>query len=179
MKAGSPLGRGCQSAIPVKVSAIRSLVVATALLLGLATAAQAQSASGPPIRIEGPWARATPGGARNGAAYLTIVNQGPADDRLVAISTPAAGTAALHQTMEEQGVMKMLPVPALDLKAGATVAFEPGGYHIMLMNLKAPLKEGQTFPLALTFEKAGRIEVTVKVGKAGAMGHDMGGMKTD
>ena len=158
---------------------MKSVVVAIALLLGLATAVEAQPASGPPIRVEGPWARATIGGANTGAAYLTILNQGPGDDRLVAISTPVAGIAELHRTVEEQGIMKMLPVPALELKAGAKIAFEPGGYHIMLMKLRAPLKEGQTFPLALTFEKAGRIEVTVKVEKAGAMGPDMGGMKMD
>lgn len=158
---------------------MKSVVLAIALLLGLATAAEAQPASGPPIRVEGPWARATIGGARTGAAYLTILNQGPADDRLVAISTPVAGIAELHRTVEEQGIMKMLPVPALEIEAGAKIAFEPGGYHIMLMKLRAPLKEGQTFPLALTFAKAGRIEVAVKVEKAGAMGHDMGGMKMD
>lgn len=151
--------------------------LAIVLLLGLATAGQAQSASGPPIRIENPWARATPGGAKNGAAYLTIVNRGPADDRLVAISTPAAGTAALHQTVEQQGVMTMNPVAVLDLKAGAKIAFAPGGYHIMLMNLKAPLKEGQSFPMTLTFEKAGKVEIMVKVQKAGAMGSGMGGME--
>ncbi len=158
---------------------MKSVVLAFALLLGLVTAVEAQPASGPAIRVEGPWARATIGGAKTGAAYLTILNQGPGDDRLIAISTPVADTAALHRTVEEQGVMKMLPVPALELKAGAKIAFEPGGYHIMLMKLRAPLKEGQSFPLALTFEKAGRIEATVKVEKAGAMGQDMGGMKMD
>ena len=158
---------------------MKALMLAIALVLGLATAAHAQSAGAPDIQVGSPWARATPGGARTGAAYLTILNKGPADDRLVAIATPVAGMAELHRTVEEQGVMKMLPVPTLNVKAGAQVAFKPGGYHIMLMNLKAPLKEGETFPLALTFEKAGRIEVTVKVEKAGAMGHDMGGMKMD
>lgn len=155
---------------------MKSIALAIAVVLGLATAAEAQSASGSPIQIEKPWARATPGGAKNGAVYLSIVNRGPVDDRLVAVSTPAAGMAALHRTVEEQGVMTMQPVPVLDLKAGAKVDFAPGGYHIMLMNLKAPLKEGQTIPLALTFEKAGRIQVTVKVEKAGAMGQGMGGM---
>ena len=158
---------------------VKSMALAVALLLGLATAAQAQSASGLPIRIESPWARATFGGAKTGAAYLTILNQGRVDDRLVAISTPVAAIAELHRTAEEQGTMTMRPVPALELKAGAKITFEPGGYHIMLMKLRAPLKEGQTFPLALTFEKAGRIEVAVKVKKASATGDDTGGMKMD
>jgi copper(I)-binding protein len=74
--------------------------------------------------------------------------------------------------------MKMRPLPAVDIKAGGQAELKPGGMHIMLVGLAAPLKEGQTFPLTLTFEKAGKVEVTVTVEKAGAMGdRAMPGMK--
>jgi len=85
--------------------------------------------------------------------------------------------AELHRTENDNGVMKMVPIAAIDVKAGQKVALAPGGYHVMLMDLKAPLTEGQSFPLTLVFDKAGKIDVMVKVGKAGAMGSgDMGGM---
>jgi copper(I)-binding protein len=129
------------------------------------------------------WARAT--SARNGAAYLTLVDQGAAD-RLTGLSTPVASAAELHQTTAEGGVMKMRPVEGgLALAAGQTVTMAPGGYHIMLMGLKQPLKVGDRFALTLTFEHAPEMTVDVSVEKAGAMtpptggheGMDMGGMK--
>ncbi|HEX3497692.1 MAG TPA: copper chaperone PCu(A)C, partial [Stellaceae bacterium] len=100
------------------------------------------------------------------------------DDRLVAVATPAAAKAELHVTSMDGGVMKMRPIAAVDVKAGAQTEFKPGGMHIMLVGLTAPLKVGQSFPLALTFEKAGKIETIVTVEKPGAMGdHAMPGMK--
>jgi periplasmic copper chaperone A len=141
----------------------------------LAAAAAAQS-SLPTITVKEAWARATPGGAATGVAYLTLTNNGTADDRLVGASTPVASEAQLHTTVMTNGVMQMRPLPALDLKPGATVALKPGGMHLMLMGLRQPLTEGQSFPLILTFEKAGPIETSVKIAKAGAMsGMDMGG----
>src|SRR5207302_11463713 len=105
-----------------------------------------------------------------GVAYLTIVNTGTADDRLIAAATPVAEKAEPHSTVTENGVMKMRPVQAVDVKAGGKAELKPGGLHLMLTGLKAPLKEGGTFPLTLTFEKAGAIETMVKIEKAGAMG---------
>jgi len=89
-----------------------------------------------------------------------------------------AGEAQLHTTITDNGVMKMRPVSAIDLKPGASVTLKPGGMHVMLMDLKQPLKNGDSFPIALTFEKAGKVNATVKVQKAGAMsgGMDMGDM---
>ena len=114
------------------------------------------------------WARATPGGAHNGAAYVTIENRGPDADRLTAVSSPAAARAALHSHAMEAGVMKMRPVAAVEVAAGAVTAMKPGGLHIMLMGLAAPLVEGGSFPLTLTFERAGALTLEVTVMKSGA-----------
>ena len=106
--------------------------------------------------------------AEKGAAYVTITS--PTADRLVSASTPVAKKAELH-TMSMQGmVMKMRPVSGVDIPAGQPVSLKPGGEHIMLMSLNQPLREGQSFPLTLDFEKAGPRTVTVTVEKAGAKG---------
>jgi periplasmic copper chaperone A len=150
---------------------LRRSILVLALFAGLAGTAAAQTSS---IEIKEAWARATPQGAQTGAAYVTMLNKGAAGDRLVSVSTPVAGEAQLHNTVDDNGVMKMRPVAGLDLKPGDTVALKPGGYHIMLMKLKGPLTEGQSFPLTLTFEKAGPVVATVTIAKAGAMtGMDM------
>ena len=156
---------------------MRSLLLALALFIGFAGIAQAQSSSDGSIEIVAPWARASVAGVPSGGAFLTIINKGTTDDQLVSASTPVAGMAELHRTENDNGVMRMVPIAAIDVKAGQKVALAPGGYHVMLMDLKAPLTEGQSFPLTLVFDKAGKIDVMVKVGKAGAMGSgDMGGM---
>ena len=142
----------------------RMLVLAAILVFAVAGTATAQT----PIVIDHPWSRATTG--RVGVVYMTIKNTGNTDDRLVAAAAPVAGKAELHTMTEENGVMKMRPLPAIEVKAAAEASLKPGGMHLMLMGLKAPLKEGASFPLTLTAEKAGKIEVTVPVEKAGAMG---------
>lgn len=156
---------------------MRTLLLAFAVLIGLIGATKAQSSSDGSIEIDSPWARATVAGVPTGGTFMTIVNKGAMDDRLVSASTPAADMVELHRTENDNGVMKMVAIPEIDVKAGQKVALAPGGYHIMLMDLKAPLVEGQSFPLTLVFDKAGKIDVMVKIGKAGAMGSgDMGGM---
>lgn len=158
---------------------MKSLCLALALLLaGLAPAA-AQITPPTTIEIIAPWARATPGGAQTAAAYMTLMNKGAGADRLLAVATPVAKTAALHKTENRNGVMQMLPVEGVDLPPGSQAVFKPGGYHIMLMGLTHPLAEGQSFPLTLTFAKAGEITVAVKVRKVGAMGAGMSGMPQD
>ena len=129
------------------------------------------------VELKDAWARATPGKAENGAAYLTIVS--PGADRLVSLSTPVAKKAQLHTMTTEGGVMKMRPLDGLDVPAGQPVMLKPGGAHIMLMGLNQPLQAGQSFPLTLSFEKAGQREVTVAVEKLGAMGPESrgGGMQ--
>jgi periplasmic copper chaperone A len=148
------------------------LFVAVLVLSGIASA---QTGS---IEVKSAWARATPGKAETGAAYLTIESAGP--DRLTAVSTPVAVKAELHEMTMQGGVMKMRSLAAIDLPAGQAVVLKPGTTHIMLTGLKQPLRVGESFPLTLEFEKAGRREVNVMVEKAGAMGPGQtagGGMK--
>jgi periplasmic copper chaperone A len=138
-----------------------------ALAAGLVVASVAALAQTNQLEVSHPWARATPGGAENGAAYVTIQSATP--DRLLSVASPAAKTVELH-TMEMAGmVMKMRPIAALDIPADQPVTLKPGGEHIMLIGLQHPLLEGQTFPLTLNFEKAGARTVTVAIEKAGAM----------
>jgi len=116
------------------------------------------------VMVTGAFARASAtSNAKAGAAYVTIANHTGVDDRLVAVASPAAGHAMLHESREENGVMSMSMIDRLDIGAGATVAMAPGGIHIMFMGLKAPLVEGETISLELTFEKAGKIAVEVPI----------------
>jgi copper(I)-binding protein len=138
-----------------------------AFALGLAVTGAALAQTGGP-EVKDAWARATPGKADNGAAYLTI--ESPTADRLVSASSPVAKKTELH-TMSMQGmVMKMRPLAGLDIPAGQAVTLKPGGEHIMLLGLNRPLQEGQSFPLTLNFAKAGPRTATVTVEKAGASG---------
>lgn len=145
----------------------RSSILAALFATAFVMPALAQQS---PISVTDAWARATPPGAKTGAAYFTVKDGGTAPDRLLSASTPVAGMAQLHTTISDNGVMKMRPVDGIDVKPGTPLTLQPGGYHLMLMQLKAPLKEGDHFPLTLTFAKAGTVETEVKVEKAGAMG---------
>ncbi len=115
-----------------------------------------------PFTVEHPWARASAGAAKTGVAYLTITDQG-APDRLIGASTPVAASAELHESMTDMGMMKMRPLSGIDLVQGKPATLAPGGNHVMLMGLKAPLKAGETFPLTLTFQHAQPLTVTVTV----------------
>ena len=141
----------------------KSVFFVTCLLI--ANGAMAQTGQ---LEIKAPWARATSGHAENGAAYLTIVS--PTADRLTAVSSPVAKKVELHTMSMEGGVMRMRPLAAIDIPAGQTVTLSPGGMHIMLLGLTQPLREGQSFPLTLSFDHAGPRQVTVAMEKAGAMG---------
>ena len=144
---------------------VRRRVLAIAACLVVAGAASAQTSQ---LEVAGAWARATPPKAETGIAYLTI--RSPTADRLLSVSSPVAKKAELN-SMEMSGmVMKMRPLASLDIPAGQPVTLKPGGDHIMLIGLNGPLREGQSFPLTLTFEKAGAREVTVAVEKPGASG---------
>jgi periplasmic copper chaperone A len=139
--------------------------LALAVGLVVASAALAQTNQ---LEVSNAWARATPGKAENGAAYLTI--QSPTPDRLLSVASPVAKKAELHAMSMEGMVMKMRPLADLDIPAGQPVTLKPGGQHVMLLGLAAPLREGQSFPLTLTFEKAGTRTVTVAIEKPGAAG---------
>ncbi len=149
---------------------IRILTLAVACAVAAAGSASAQEYQLRTLRIDHPFARATPGGARNGGVYLSVENHGDQADRLVGVSTPVAH-AELHQMSVDAGVMRMRAVDGLEVKPGGRLTLQPGGYHVMLMDLKRPLQPGDSFPMTLAFQKAGSIEVSVVVESiaAGAM----------
>jgi periplasmic copper chaperone A len=120
------------------------------------------------VTVETPWSRATPGKARSGVVYLTISNQGNAPDRLVSISTSVATRAEIHRSQMKGGMMTMNSIGALTLRPASSVLLRPGGLHVMLMGLKAPLKRGGSFNMTLKFEKAGSLTVKVAIEKIGA-----------
>lgn len=122
------------------------------------------------LSVSGAWARATPGAAKNGAAYFVLKGAKDSADTLVGGSSPGAGVVEIHTHIEDGGVMKMRKLDKLEVEAGATKVFAPGGLHVMLINLTAPLKEGATLPLTLTFAKAGEVKVEVAVAGIGAAG---------
>jgi copper(I)-binding protein len=117
----------------------------------------------PTIHIVDVKARPTAPGAETAAVYLVLMNHGAVDDRLTAISTPVADKAELHRTVDSGGMSKMDAVPDFTIKANDGATFEPGGLHIMLMGLKQQLKIGDSFPVTLTFAKAGAVTVTASV----------------
>lgn len=120
------------------------------------------------VSVTNAWSRPLPPVSPNGAAYLTLRNDGSAPDRLVAVASPIAERAELHAHLHQDGLVKMRPVAYVTLPPAQLVALEPGGLHVMLFQLKAPLNAGLTYPLTLTFERAGTLEVTVKVQLPGA-----------
>jgi hypothetical protein len=143
-------------------------LLAALLLMALAAPASAHEIKLGDLLIIHPWSRATPGQAPNGAVFMKIENLGQTEDKLLSASSDAAGMADIHEHVMEGDVAQMRPVDFVPLPAQATTELKPGGYHIMLMGLKEPLKEFDTFQLTLTFEKAGSIEVEVQVEAPGA-----------
>jgi copper(I)-binding protein len=136
-----------------------------AVLMSPALLAQALDFSVGELQIEHPWSREMPPSAPSAAAYFVVHNQGAAADRLLGVQTPVAGTAELHQVVHADGVMKMQRVQNVEIPASGAAKFAPMGYHVMLFNLKQSLRDGERFPLTLTFEKAGAVEVEVAVQK--------------
>jgi copper(I)-binding protein len=147
-------------------------------MLGMIGTTLAQDFKAGELTIEHPWARATAPSQPNGAAYMAVTNDGPAD-RIVGAASPVAARVELHtHDMDNAGVMRMRQVEAIELPTGETTALEPGGLHVMLFDLESHLVEGETFPLTLTLENAGAVElevqveaVTYGVGGTAKMGH--------
>lgn len=133
------------------------------LLAVLATPAVAVAQGTSPLRIEQPFARATAPTARAGSAYMTIVNSAATADRLLRAESSVAARVELHTVIKDGDVMRMREVPAIDVPANGKATLAPGGFHVMLMELKAPLKAGDTAAITLVFEKAGRIDVAVPI----------------
>jgi periplasmic copper chaperone A len=117
------------------------------------------------------WSRATPGGAKTAGGYLTIENKGSTPDRLIGGAANVAGKVEVHEMAMDNGVMKMRPLDkGLTIDPGKSVKLAPGGYHLMMTDLKSPLKKGDKLPVTLEFEKAGKVTVSLDVQGVGAPG---------
>ena len=150
---------------------MRALIAALALV---ASPALAQ------VSIDQPWMRATPPGAKVAGGFMTVTNKGSTPDRLVGAASPVAERVELHVHVHESGMMKMKQVAGFDVPANGKFVLKPGGGHLMFIDIKRPIKEGETIPVTLKFEKAGEVKVEYPVAGLGAMGPagaPSGGMK--
>lgn len=121
--------------------------------------------------VASPWTRATPGGAKIGGGYLKVTNNGATADRLLGATSSLADHVEIHEMSMTDGVMKMRPLAdGLEIKPGETVELKPGGFHMMFMDLKQPLKQGDTLKATLKFEKAGPLDVNFSINALGATG---------
>ncbi len=141
--------------------------IAALLLAVICVASSAQAAD---LTVRDAWARATAGQSKIGAAYLTLKNTGAAADRLLSATTPVAGSVELHTTIQDGDVMRMQKLDTIDLAPDASVEFKQSGLHIMLVDVAAPLKQGGSFPLTLTFASGEIVTVDVAVMGPGASG---------
>lgn len=144
----------------------------TALLAVAALAAipaQARDITAGDLTILQPWTRAA-GANANGAAFMRLRNGGVQPDRLISASTPVARVVELHTVIREGDAMRMRPVQDIAVAPGQTVELRPGGFHVMLIGLNAPLAQGTRVPLTLRFERAGEVQVELAVEAAGARG---------
>jgi len=119
------------------------------------------------VSVEQPWTRATPPGAKVGAGFMRLRNAGAAD-RVVGASSPVARRVEMHVTLREGDVMKMREVKSFEVPAGGSFELKPGGAHLMLLDLKRPLKKGEKVPLTLKLEKGGEVKAELTVEELGA-----------
>ncbi len=145
-------------------------LAAAALALSVSFASAHEFKLGP-LKIGHPWSRATPAGAKVGGGYLVIANDGDSDDTLVSATFESAGRTEIHQMSVDNGVMKMRPVEGgVAVPAHGKAELAPNGFHLMFMDLKQPLKQGEMMKGTLTFEKAGSVDVEFKVDSIAAKG---------
>jgi periplasmic copper chaperone A len=150
-------------------SIAHAIAYATVLSYFLAAPARAEEIKAGDLVITQAWSRATPGGAKVGGGYLTIENRGSAPDRLIGGSADVAGKVQVHEMAINNGVMTMRPLDkGLTIEPGKTVKLAPGGHHLMLLDLKSPLKQGDKLPVTLEFEKAGQVKLSFDVQGVGA-----------
>ena len=141
---------------------IRILCLIAATLL--ASAAWAQDYKLGSLEISQPWTRATAPTAKTGGGFVTITNKGTTPDRLIAARSATSAKAEIHEMKMDGNVMRMREVEkGLEIPAGGSVTLAPGGLHLMLMELKGPLKQGTRVPVTLVFEKAGKVDVELSV----------------
>jgi copper(I)-binding protein len=155
---------------PTFKSVTRAIAYAAMLSYFLAAPALAEEVKVGDLVITQAWSRATPGGAKVGGGYQTIENKGATPDRLIGGSADVASNVQVHEMAVNNGVMTMRPLDkGLTIEPGKTVKLAPGGYHLMLMDLKGPpLKQGDQVPVTLEFERAGKVTVSLDVEGVGA-----------
>ena len=147
--------------------------ITTLLAIALALPALAADVVKGDIKVSQPWTRATPGGAKVAVGYLTITNTGKTADKLIGGTSSAASSVEIHDMTMTDGVMRMRRVEGgLEIKPGETVALKPGGLHMMMIDITAPLKQSEKVKGALVFEKAGTIEIVYDIAGIGASGPD-------
>ena len=145
-----------------------AILVAAVTLIAVGTASAHDAVLGP-VTITHPWSRATVKSQRTGVVYMDLENSGRTDDELIAAASPVAETVQLHTNIvSKDGVVMMRPVTSITVPAQGEASLKPGGFHIMLIGLKAPLKAGLTIPLTLEFAHAGSTQVEVEVEPIGA-----------
>lgn len=157
------------------------LAALAAVLVASAPALMAHDYQAGDLEIVHPWSRATPQGARVGAGYMVLRNNGAEADRLVSVTSEVAPRAEIHEmAVDADGVMTMREVSdGIEIPAGGEVALEPGGYHLMFIGLEEGLAEGALFTGTLVFERAGEVEVDYAVEPMGGGGHDHGAHGAD
>jgi len=137
----------------------------------IAAPARAEEVKAGDLVITQAWTRATPNGAKIGSGYFTVENKGTTADRLIGVSADVAGKVEVHEMATNNGVMTMRPLDkGLTIDPGKTVKLAPGGYHLMMFDLKSPLKQGEAVPVTLEFEKTGKVKVSLDVQGIGAQG---------
>lgn len=143
---------------------IRPVAAAGVAFLIMLLAAGCAVGPGPTVSIQDAMARPAPVAGGTGGAFMTIVNRSTLPDRLLAASSPAAAAVELHETVDDGGVMRMVPHPeGWEIAARGRLELKPGGKHLMLIGLKEPLEAGQTVVITLTFQNAGAVTVQVPV----------------
>jgi copper(I)-binding protein len=157
----------------------KTSLLATLLLALAVSAAHAGDYKVGSLEVSDPWSRATPKGASVAAGYMKISNTGTTADRLVGGSSDTAARFQVHEMTMDNGVMKMRPLKGgLEIKPGETVELKPGSFHVMFVDLKSPLTQGEHVKATLMFEKAGALNVEFDVRAMGAeTGQGMPGMK--
>jgi copper(I)-binding protein len=152
-----------------QMNSLASIAFAALVAALFAAPSRAQEIKAGDLVITQAWSRATPSGAKIAGAYVTIENKGAAPDRLVGGSGDIAGRFEIHEMAMDAGVMKMRPLDkGLAIEPGKTVKLAPGGYHLMLFDLKSQLKQGDKVPVTLQFEKAGKVALSLDVQGVGA-----------
>lgn len=150
-----------------------ALIAAAAATLLSAGFAAADPVKVGDLELTGLWTRATPPRSVAAGGFMTITNTGSTPDVLIGVASQVAGIGEVHEMKVEDGVMTMRPLEdGLAIPPGGMVVLEPGGYHIMLMDLKAPLVKGEDVAVTLTFAKAGTVEAMLHVAPIGAPGPD-------